>query len=279
MRFNLETSRLQPFLKWPGGKRWLARSHFHYIPKSYDRYFEPFLGSGALYFSAMPRTAFLSDINADLIATYEGIRENPEAVERTLRYHAGRHSFDHYYRTRDRRPRGIAARAARLIYLNRTCFNGIYRLNKDGAFNVPKGNRDSVIFEHDNFAAISGLLKQAKIKCCDFEHAISTASVNDFIFADPPYTVRHNKNGFIKYNETLFSWSDQVRLADSLCNALKRGAKVLCTNADHSSVINLYRPRGFKTIPVTRFSGISADPDRRRGYTEILIASPNLLSS
>jgi len=164
-------------------------------------------------------------------------------------------------------------RASRMIYLNRTCFNGIYRVNKEGLFNVPKGNRDLIIFSNDEFEAISSSLKNATIRQCDFEVLINEAKENDFIFADPPYTVRHNLNGFIKYNEVLFSWKDQERLARALIRAKERGVKILSTNANHASIRELYENNGFIIKVVSRFSSISASSENRKRFEELVISS------
>jgi DNA adenine methylase len=164
-------------------------------------------------------------------------------------------------------------RAARVIYLNRTCFNGIYRVNQDGKFNVPKGTRDSILFDTDDFAAAAKLLRRAEIRVADFEELVNEAKRTDLVFADPPYTVRHNLNGFIKYNEKLFSWDDQVRLAAALARARDRGAHIVSTNANHQSVRRLYRSHGFRLKRISRFSSISAAAESRRQFEELLILS------
>jgi DNA adenine methylase len=164
-------------------------------------------------------------------------------------------------------------KAARFIYLNRTCFNGIYRVNLNGAFNVPKGSKTEVVFEEDDFGSTSRALRKAKIRTSDFEALVDAAGANDFIFADPPYTVRHNSNAFIKYNEKLFSWNDQVRLADALARARDRGSQVLATNANHDAVKSLYKERSFSLRSISRFSSISADSLRRDQFEELIVLS------
>jgi DNA adenine methylase len=260
-----------PFLKWAGGKRWLASNSEFKVPPFHGRYIEPFLGSGSIFFSLQPRDAILSDLNAELIQTYESLRDEHEKVLRHLKAHARNHSKRYYYRTRDElKPRSPSAKAARFLYLNRTCWNGLYRVNLNGRFNVPKGTKSNVILETDDFASVSKALRSAKLLCGDFEAVINRARYGDFIYADPPYTVRHNMNGFIKYNEILFSWEDQQRLRSALLRASRRGAKFVLSNADHSSVRELYADLALmKTI--NRASIISGDRAARGTTTELLV--------
>lgn len=262
-----------PFLKWPGGKRWLVTSHSELLPRTFTRYIEPFLGSGAVFFDLEPTSSIIADSNPDLITMYDGIRDNWPEVWRLLSNHQRLHSKAYYYHVRSQKLRNQAARAARLIYLNRTCFNGIYRVNLDGEFNVPKGSKDAVLLDDDDFESIAQLLARAEILRSDFEPVIDVAGDGDLVFADPPYTVRHNNNAFIKYNETLFSWADQVRLANALARARERGALVVATNACHRSIRDLYRSCGFATKALSRYSSISADAESRTQFEEIFIRS------
>lgn len=260
-----------PFLKWPGGKRWFVTRHAHLLPKEYDTYIEPFLGSGAVFFYLEPRKALLGDANEDLVATYRAIKSDPTGVERHLRRHHRDHDADYYYAVRDGSMRTDVTRAARFVYLNRTCFNGIYRVNLEGKFNVPVGTKTAAILDTDDFATTAKLLRRAVLRDWDFERLIDAASDADLVFADPPYTVRHNNNGFVKYNETLFSWSDQERLARALARAVRRGAKVVATNAAHDEVRALYPQRTFSLTEVERYSSISSDSASRRAYRELVI--------
>jgi DNA adenine methylase len=262
-----------PFLKWPGGKRWFVANHAHLFPSSFNRYIEPFLGSGSVFFFLRPAKALLGDINPQIVDTYTALKNDWFEVEQHLERHDECHSESYYYLVRAARPRLLSRRAAQFIYLNRTCFNGIYRVNLEGNFNVPKGTKDLVLFDGDDFGSVSKLLRRAAIKLADFEVLIDEAKKGDFVFADPPYTVRHNVNGFIKYNENLFSWTDQIRLADSLKRARDRGSKIVATNANHSSVRKLYKDRGFFVRSVSRFSSISAAAESRKDFEELVILS------
>jgi DNA adenine methylase len=142
---------MKPFLKWPGGKRWLISKYAHFFPKTLQTYIEPFLGSGSVFFHLAPEKALLGDTNQELIGTYSGLRDDPISVEDALVMHEMNHCKDYYYGVRDSRPRTSHMKAARFIYLNRTCFNGIYRVNLNGTFNVPKGSKTEVVFEDDDF--------------------------------------------------------------------------------------------------------------------------------
>ena len=267
-----------PFLKWPGGKRWLVSSYADLFPPEYGTYVEPFLGGGAVYFYLKPSKALLGDINAELVDAYRAIKGDWQALQNSLRYRQRRHRETpdaYYYWLRSKTPNSLVQRASRLIYLNRTCFNGIYRVNRKGQFNVPRGTKDKVIIETDDFEAMSSLLAGAEMVAGDFEALIDQAGRGDFVFCDPPYTVRHNYNCFRKYNEVLFSWSDQERLADSLLRATMRGVKVFCTNANHDSVRELYDSSLFEHRVVSRYSRISAD-STGRGYFEELIITSNI---
>ena len=265
---------LVPFLKWPGGKRWFVFKHTNLMPDSYRTYIEPFLGAGSVYFHVQPKAALLGDINADLVNAYQAVKDDWRTIENSLKYRQRRHREDadaYYYWLRDRTPADPLQQASRLIYLNRTCFNGIYRVNRLGQFNVPRGSKDKVVIETDNFRVMSDLLGGAELLVSDFEPLVDRAARGDFVFCDPPYTVRHNYNGFRKYNEVLFSWADQERLAAALRRAAKRGAKVLCTNANHQSVRDLYRSPEFALKAVSRRSHISADNVNRRYFEELII--------
>lgn len=266
---------LSPFLKWAGGKRWFVHHHHELFPKTYSRYFEPFLGGGAVYFYLRPSQAVLADINPEVIAAYQAMKERWVGLKKSLAHHHREHAENerYYYNVRDRSPNNLVSRASRMIYLNRTCFNGIYRVNKQGSFNVPRGTKDAVLMESDNFKSMSFLLRGADLRVSDFECVIDEAQEGDLVFADPPYTVRHNLNGFVKYNEVLFSWSDQERLARALKRAGARGVKVVATNANHQSVRDLYASWDFLTRSVSRFSQISADVASRRQFEELVITA------
>ena len=267
-----EREQIVPFLKWAGGKRWFNHLYSDLFPGKFRRYCEPFLGSAAVYFHLQPQTAVLSDINRSLIGAYEAIRDDWQRVERILRRHQLLHSDDYYYFVRNQSCASRFERAARFIYLNRTCWNGLYRVNQEGRFNVPRGTKDSVILPTDQFKETAKSLQNADLECCDFEESINKVGRDDFVFIDPPYTVKHNFNGFIKYNERLFSWLDQERLHACAKAAVSRGAKVIVTNANHESVWELYSDFPQKII-APRESVLAADKSSRNRVQELIIRS------
>lgn len=259
-----------PFLNWAGGKRWLVSSCKESFPKNYNAYIEPFLGSGAVFFGIQPHTAILSDMNPDLMETYQAIKDDWEKVEKALREHHKKHSKEYYYKMRDSRPRTAYSKAANFIYLNRTCWNGLYRVNLKGKFNVPIGTKENVILDTDNFEKISNILSNAKLFSGDFEEIIEKSSYGDLLFVDPPYTVKHNFNNFIKYNEKLFKWDDQIRLRNCLLRAKERGVHIFGTNANHDSVKDLYQ-KEFNLNEVQRNSLIASESRRRGKIQELFI--------
>ncbi|MCI1109762.1 Dam family site-specific DNA-(adenine-N6)-methyltransferase [Stenotrophomonas maltophilia] len=271
---NLTTSSVRtPFLKWPGGKRWFVLKHIGLMPSSFNTYIEAFAGSASVFFALRPDRSILCDANDELISTYRAIKWRPSQVESALRRHAENHSEAYYYQVRSQQPADLIETAARLIYLNRTCFNGIYRVNKKGEFNVPKGSKDAVVLETDNFLETARALRNAELISGDFSLAVMRARRNDLVFADPPYTIQHNNNGFIKYNEKIFSWEDQIRLAKSLQAASRRGAMVVATNANHVSLRDLYSNLGFQCTTTSRFSAISGTGSDRGQYEELIITN------
>lgn len=266
---------MKPFLKWAGGKRWLASRFPEIFAGEYRRYVEPFLGSGAIFFHVAPEKSVLSDQNSGLINLYSCIKDNWRKVDALLRAHAARHSADHYYEVRSSDPSGRFNQAARFLYLNRTCWNGLYRENLKGEFNVPKGTKDSVLFPDDDFHDIAVRLANAKLSSCDFATTLSSTRDRDLVFIDPPYTVKHNNNGFLKYNEKIFSWADQERLSKILKAKANNGATFIITNAYHDSVLDLYS--GFSSIRrVSRASVLSGKSEFRGETDEALILIGNL---
>jgi DNA adenine methylase len=257
----------QPFLKWPGGKRWLWKTLQTLVPTNFNKYFEPFLGGGAIFFSLNPTAAVLSDINLELINAHVQVRDNVEAViARLKRLPISRES---YRRIRAARFKSRLDRAVRFIYLSKTAFNGMYRVNKQGDFNVPfAGQLNRKLFDSEVLRLASQRLQSCTLLTRDFSESLKAAKRGDFVYCDPPYTVLHNNNGFLRYNERLFSWSDQARLAELARVAVGRGVFVLVSNAGTEHVRLLYR--GFQTITAQRASCISASTTSRGKVSEFL---------
>ena len=203
----------KPFLRWAGGKSWLIK-YLDSIVRDYkfNCYHEPFLGCGSIffYFASKMNTAYLSDFNNELIDTYSAIKNDPDGVILHLEKYVN--TAEEYYRIRALRPETLIEAAARFIYLNQTSFNGIYRVNTKGEYNVPYGNRTKDFIEADKLRAASKMLQSAILQAEDFDCVRINVAPGDLVFLDPPYTVSHNHNGFIKYNQKLFSLEDQYRL-------------------------------------------------------------------
>jgi len=262
----------EPFLKWAGGKRWLVRQRRELFPAEVGRYVEPFVGGGAVFFQLLPQSAVLSDTNAELINAYRCVRTHHRHIDSELRRLHRSHSATQYYQVRNHVPSDAVGRAIRMIYLNRTCFNGLYRVNRAGTFNVPIGAKTQVEFAVGYLAEVAEALQRVRFRVGDFEAVIDDTGTGDFVFLDPPYTVMHNTNNFIKYNAALFSWEDQVRLAAAAKRAIRRGALVMVANADHECVRLLYAHVG-RQHRVERASVLASYPDHRRRTTELVVTS------
>ena len=263
----------RPFLRWAGSKRAFLGQLVHHLPQTFNRYWEPFLGSGSLFFLLRPQQAWLSDMCAPLIATYRAVRDGPNGILRHL--DAAEVSRAAYYRIRESDPTSRYARAARFIYLNKACWNGLYRVNSLGQFNVPYGMpKTNNVIDADNLRACAALLRTPTVTIAniDFEEALAGVRQGDLVYLDPPYVTRHNNNGFIDYNERLFSWRDQERLARVAKRLVERGAHVLVSNADHSDVIELFDD--FERVRFERSSTLASDASKRgRVYEAIFVGA------
>ena len=268
-----ETSKAvtKPFLKWPGGKRWLAVTIARILrPRIRGRYFEPFLGGGAVFFALRPADATLSDINNDLMNVYRQVRDQPNKVLNCLKKMPI--TSEHYYHLRAENPDSGIKQAAKLLYLNRTAFGGIYRLNREGRFNVPYGGGErttELLWSQNLVQSSSKALRGVTLATSDFEEMVDMAVSGDAIYCDPAYTVAHENNGFVRYNERNFSWADQERLAAAAMRAHKRGVLVIVSNAYHPSIRKLYRQ--FTAKRLTRKSLVSTIVDARRTVHEYLL--------
>lgn len=261
----------QPFLKWAGGKKWLVRHIRSILPSDFSgTYYEPFLGAGIFYFTLCPKKAVLSDLNEELIKTYEAIKTDSDSVISMLKTYP--YDKDFYYKMRQSRPRTLHRQAARFIYLNRTCWNGLYRVNRKGKFNVPFGKyKNPTICDEKRLRKISVILQKTKLLSGDFESAVNYARSGSLVYFDPPYITGHQNNGFHMYNNRLFAWKDQERLAKKASVLANRGVFVLISNADHKNIHELY-PNFFK-YRVTRKSLIGGWGSKRGDITESLISS------
>lgn len=263
----------KPFLKWPGGKRWVADAIAALFSRR--RYVEPFLGGGAVYFALKPSTAILADINKDLISAFAAVRDRPGAVIRRLsELRINRETFRRY---RSASPEAMLDRAVRLMYLNRTAFNGIYRVNAKGKFNVPFGcKKGTRVCDSENLKACSHALKGSTLTSTDFRILLREVRFSDAIYIDPPYTVKHDNNGFRRYNERIFSWNDQVELARKLNFLADNDAEVVVSSPCHKEVSALYSSRGFAVVEVERASCMAGDAQYRGTCKELLLISRSI---
>jgi len=263
----------RPFVRWAGSKRSLLRHIVPALPQKCARYYEPFVGSGSLYFLLSPNSAVLNDANRELISTYRAVRDGPRSVLAAYK------KYDvldkqQYYSVRDAiPPKNRFERGARFLYLNRACWNGLYRVNQSGKFNVPYGApKSSSELDESNLRSCSKLLKgDVTLTQQDFSKAFDDAGDGDLVYLDPPYVTTHNQNGFLDYNKRIFSWNDQVRLAKHARQAVENGAWVIVSNANHHDVRELYRD--FNQATLTRRSTLASSNLARSSVSEALFWS------
>lgn len=246
MAHQQEYQAVTPFVKWAGGKRQLLSELREHIPAKFGTYYEPFVGGGAMTFSILSdnpqATCSLSDLNSDLIITYVTVRDRVEELISSLRKHAANYVLDskvYYYATRAAVPRSQVGKASRLLFLNKTCFNGLYRVNSNGQFNVPIGSYTNPnIVNADALRAASRALRSRKISinCCDFTAVLRTAKRGDFVYFDPPYRPTSKTSSFTSYTRMDFGMRDFARLAETCDKLSKRGCYVLMSNSDVSDV-------------------------------------------
>lgn len=260
----------RPLVRWAGSKQRLLTQVVPDLPKQFVRYIEPFFGGGSLFFLLEPSQAIINDTCSELIETYSAVRDRPDLVWRYLR-RLNPLDREQFYHVRQQRSAGRFTRAAEFLFLNRAGWNGLYRVNSKGEYNVPYGlPRTRNIVERANLLACSNALRGGiELQICDFEDVVDRADNGDLVFLDPPYVTGHNNNGFIDYNETLFSWEDQRRLAASAKRAVKRGARVLVTNAHHDAVLELYGT--FVLRDLSRSSTLAGRTRARRRVQEALL--------
>lgn len=263
----------RPFLKWAGGKSQLIQQYIHYFPKAYKTYYEPFLGGGAVFFYLNPPSAVLTDVNAELVNTYRCVRDNVEELILLLEAHQNKHCKEYYYEVRQRKGITNLEKAARLIYLNKTCFNGLYRENSQGQFNVPLGKYKSPkICNPSLLISACFALQNAQIKMRHFEDILDyAASCDDFVYFDPPYYPISPTSNFTAYSRYAFSPDDQIKLKDVFSELAQRGTKVMLSNSDCNFIRELYRDFKIHTISASRL--INSKASKRGKISEVLITS------
>lgn len=264
-----------PIVKWVGGKTKLLPELTARMPAHFGRYFEPFAGGAALFFRVAPTRAVLADSNADLIGLYAAIRKDPAAVIRRLEHHRAAHDQQHYYDTRARwndpaASWSAADRAATFIYLNKTCFNGLWRVNRAGDFNVPIGRyTDPPICVPESLRAAGAALTRASLRCADYRTAVADAARGDFLYFDPPYDPVTPTASFTSYTAGAFGPEDQRALAETARALVARGCRVMLSNSDTPFVRSLYK--GFRIDRVKCARAINSNASRRGEVDEVIV--------
>lgn len=263
----------RPFLKWAGGKGQLIQQYIPHFPKQFSTYYEPFLGGGAVFFHLLPSRSRLMDINPELVNVYCCVRDHVEALIDCLKHHRDRHGADYYYHVRASIYSSPIERAARLIYLNKTCFNGLYRENSKGLFNVPIGRyKKPTICDAELLCATSSALRSTCIELSSFETVLQDANGSqDFVYLDPPYHPISATSKFTSYNRYAFTENDQIQLRDTFVTLAERGVNVMLSNSDCPFVRDLYQDFTIYTIVASR--AINSNAEKRGKITEVLVTS------
>ena len=271
----------KPFVKWAGGKRQLIPILNQNLPESFGTYYEPFLGGGALLFHILTdkngQKCSISDLNSDLVLAYTTIRDRIDALITSLKNHERNYQKDsesYYYSIRESNPRSEIEKTSRLIFLNRTCFNGLYRVNSKGKFNVPLGKYSNPnIVNEENIRAVSHILQSSRtaIKCRDFEAVLRDAKKGDLIYFDPPYQPVSATSNFTSYTTKDFTYDDLTRLAELCLKLDSRGCNVLLSNSDSQEVADIFAKNPWKITRIAANRSINSNSKKRTGHFELLI--------
>ena len=271
----------KPFVKWAGGKRQLIPILNQNLPESFGTYYEPFLGGGALLFHILTdkngQKCSISDLNSDLVLAYTTIRDRIDALITSLKNHEKNYQKDsesYYYSIRESNPRSEIEKTSRLIFLNKTCFNGLYRVNSKGKFNVPLGKYSNPnIVNEENIRAVSHILQSSRtaIKCRDFEAVLRDAKKGDLIYFDPPYQPVSATSNFTSYTTKDFTYDDLTRLAELCLKLDSRGCNVLLSNSDSQEVADIFAKNPWKITRIAANRSINSNSKKRTGHFELLI--------
>ena len=271
---QLSTTATKPILKWAGGKTQMLPDLLPKVPTSYGRYIEPFFGGGALFFSLCPEKAIIADSNPELINLYRQVADNVESVIFYLKQYENTSEIFYSVRSLDWEQLSKPEAAARTLFLNRTCYNGLYRVNKKGQFNVPYGKyKNPKICDTEALYAASSALKKAEIICGDYSLVLEHyAQPGDFIFLDPPYLPISEYSDFKRYTKEQFYEEDHVELAKEVIRLHEKGCHILLTNSNHPLVHQLYEQYKIEVIQTKRH--ISCHGDTRKGEDVIVTIPP-----
>ncbi len=269
----IKASKPKPFVKWAGGKRQLTAFLLNEIPTEFNTYIEPFVGGGALLFEILPKKAIINDLNEELINTYLVIKNNVDDLIESLKKHKNEKAY--FYEIRALNPEKLSPveRASRFIYLNKTCFNGLYRENSKGQFNVPFGKyKNPKILDEENLRAVSDYLNSIDVKIYnrDYKDICNLAKKGDFIYLDPPYYPISKTSSFTKYNKYDFTEKDQIQLSKVFKELDKKGCYVMLSNSNTDFIKNLYKNFNIKEIEASRAINCKGDR-RKKAKVEVLI--------
>ena len=266
----------KPFIKWAGGKRQIIKELTDSLPKNYNRYFEPFIGGGALFFAVRPKNAYISDINPELINLYNTVKNNTHSLIKDLRRYKNTETEFYRIRNLDRTPdyKNLTniEKAGRFIYLNKTCYNGLYRTNSKGQFNAPYGfYKNPNIIDKQNLKICSELLKETEIGLSDFSNIENKIKTRDFVYFDPPYIPINKTSSFTKYYKDDFNTGSQIKLKE-LCDRLnKKNIYFMLSNSYNETALNLYKEYNIKKINAIR--AINCKADKRGTINELIITN------
>lgn len=275
----------KPFLKWVGGKTQLLSQFERLYPRKYNNYFEPFVGGGAVFLYLTPPKAYLNDINKALIWAYKNIKKNPieiisllEILQKDYYKKSGRERENFYYSIREEYnnlSNESLNKSAYLIFLNKTCYNGMYRENSEGKFNVPFGRyKRPKILDKENLLVLSNTLKDVVLTTVNFEKAVEKAKKRDFVYFDPPYYPLSKTASFTSYSENGFLENEQIRLKKTFTNLDKKGAFVMLSNSYTDFIRNLYKD--YKQVVVTANRAINCKAEGRGKIKELVILNYEL---
>jgi len=272
----------KPFVKWVGGKRQLLRQFRDmglYPPDDFDpvtnKYFEPFVGGGAVFFDLLPKKAELSDLNNELVTAYNVIKNDVDKLIKSLKKH--KYEKEYYLKMRTKDPKTLSdiGVASRFIFLNRTCFNGMYRVNSTGGFNVPFGKyTNPIICDEENLQKVSKALQKVTIKNQDYKKVLERAKKGDFVYFDPPYYPVSKTASFTSYTADAFLEKEQTELRDTFVELHKRGCLVMLSNSDTPFINKLYSGiKGVKVSKVSAGRAINSNAAKRGKISEVLVTN------
>lgn len=278
---QISTVTPKPFVKWAGGKRQLIPILNENLPKTFGTYYEPFLGGGALLFHILTernaQKCSISDLNSDLVLTYTTIRNRVDELISSLKNHERNYQKDsktYYYSIRETNPKSEIEKTSRLLFLNRTCFNGLYRVNSKGKFNVPLGRyANPNIVNEENLRSVSEILQSSKIaiKCRDFKSVLQDVKKDDLVYFDPPYQPVSETANFTSYTNKNFTYEDLNKLAELCMKLDSKGCKVLLSNSDSKEVAKIFSKESWKINRIKANRSINSNSKKRTGHFELLI--------